>query len=210
MNETKWLACTDKARMINFLCREPHHIATDRQFRLFACACVRRVWHRLENESDRHVIVVAENFADGLASAAAMETAAIEATSAAAWAAGNSAPGAASGTSFWAGSLDVTRGGASWNEVMPMQIGILRDIVSNPFRPRPAFSDDWRTPLALSIGTAIYQDRAETGELDEIGLLMLSDVLEDVGCTGEVLDHLRSPGPHVRGCWAIDLILGKE
>ena len=39
----------------------------------------------------------------------------------------------------------------------------------------------------------------------------LADALEDAGCTdGELLGHLRSPEPHVRGCWAVDLVLGKE
>jgi hypothetical protein len=39
---------------------------------------------------------------------------------------------------------------------------------------------------------------------------VLADALEDAGCTdAELLAHLRSPGPHVRGCWAIDLLLGR-
>jgi hypothetical protein len=39
----------------------------------------------------------------------------------------------------------------------------------------------------------------------------LADALEDAGCTdADILSHLRSPGPHVRGCWALDLLLGKE
>jgi hypothetical protein len=40
---------------------------------------------------------------------------------------------------------------------------------------------------------------------------LLADALEDAGCTdAELLGHLRSPGPHVRGCWAVDLVLGKS
>ena len=36
-------------------------------------------------------------------------------------------------------------------------------------------------------------------------------LLEDAGCTdSQILDHLRSPGPHVRGCWVVDLVLGKS
>ena len=38
---------------------------------------------------------------------------------------------------------------------------------------------------------------------------VLSDALEEVGASGDILAHLRSPGPHVRGCWAVDLVLGK-
>jgi hypothetical protein len=40
---------------------------------------------------------------------------------------------------------------------------------------------------------------------------VLADALEDAGCSDAgLLGHLRSPGPHVRGCWALDLVLGKE
>jgi hypothetical protein len=49
------------------------------------------------------------------------------------------------------------------------------------------------------------------GDLCKPGLSGLADALEDAGCTdAELLGHLRSPGPHVRGCWAVDLVLGKE
>jgi hypothetical protein len=41
-------------------------------------------------------------------------------------------------------------------------------------------------------------------------LPVLADALEEAGCTDQtILDHLRGPGPHVRGCWAVDLLLGK-
>jgi hypothetical protein len=49
------------------------------------------------------------------------------------------------------------------------------------------------------------------GTLDPARLTVLADALEDAGCTdADLLGHLRSPGPHVRGCWAVDLVLGKE
>jgi hypothetical protein len=42
-------------------------------------------------------------------------------------------------------------------------------------------------------------------------LAVLADALEDAGCTdAELLGHLRGPGPHVRGCWALDKVLGKS
>lgn len=50
-----------------------------------------------------------------------------------------------------------------------------------------------------------------SGHLDSARLAVLSDALEEAGCDdAEILSHLRSPGPHVRGCWALDLVLGKE
>ena len=48
------------------------------------------------------------------------------------------------------------------------------------------------------------------GELDPARLAVLADSLEDGGAPGELLAHLRADRPHVRGCWALDLILGKE
>jgi hypothetical protein len=40
---------------------------------------------------------------------------------------------------------------------------------------------------------------------------VLADALEEAGCdNADVLDHCRKPGEHVRGCWVIDHLLGKE
>jgi len=57
----------------------------------------------------------------------------------------------------------------------------------------------------LKLASAIYDDRAFDRLPD------LADGLEEAGCNSpEILTHCREPGPHVRGCWAVDLILGKE
>ena len=81
---------------------------------------------------------------------------------------------------------------------------LLRDIFSNPFRPITA-DPAWLTPTVQSIAAAIYQDRA----FDR--LLILADALEEAGCTdADVLLHCRRPGEHVRGCWVVDWVLGKE
>ena len=42
-------------------------------------------------------------------------------------------------------------------------------------------------------------------------MAILTDALMDAGCDDEeILGHCRGKGPHVRGCWAVDLLLGKE
>jgi hypothetical protein len=63
-----------------------------------------------------------------------------------------------------------------------------------------------------ALATAAYEERIlPAGTFDPHRLAILADALEDTGCTNEqILGHLRGPGPHVRGCWVIDLILGKE
>jgi hypothetical protein len=69
------------------------------------------------------------------------------------------------------------------------------------------------TPTAtLPLAQAAYDERIlPSGHLDNARLAVLSDALEEAGCTdADLLAHLRTPGPHVRGCWALDHILGKS
>ena len=88
---------------------------------------------------------------------------------------------------------------------------LLRDIIGNPFRP-VAIDPAWLTPNVVDIARTIYQDRElPSGVLNRVRLAILADALMDAGCdNSDILDHCRSSGPHVRGCWVIDLILGKE
>jgi hypothetical protein len=81
---------------------------------------------------------------------------------------------------------------------------LVRDIYGPyPFRAG-TFDSRWRTPNVMSISRSMYDER------DFAPTFVLADALEDAGCTdAALLGHLRSPGPHVRGCWAIDLILNK-
>jgi hypothetical protein len=80
--------------------------------------------------------------------------------------------------------------------------GYVRDIFGNPFRP-VAFSPEWRTDTALTLARQMYEAR-------EFGAMpILADALQDAGCDNpDILDHCRGPGPHVRGCWVVDLVLG--
>ncbi len=81
----------------------------------------------------------------------------------------------------------------------------LRDVVGiATFRP-VTFKAAWRTPAVVATAEGIYQDRA----FDRMPIL--ADALQDAGCdSADILGHCRSDGPHVRGCWVIDLLLGKE
>jgi hypothetical protein len=81
--------------------------------------------------------------------------------------------------------------------------GLLRDIFGNPFRP-VTLDPRWLTSSVLDLGRAIYDERA----IERMPIL--ADALMDAGCDNEeVLNHCRGDGPHVRGCWVVDLILGK-
>jgi hypothetical protein len=91
------------------------------------------------------------------------------------------------------------------------QADLLRCIFGNPFRPG-SFDRVWYSPTLRSISQAAYEERClPSDNLDGATLAVMADLLEDAGFTDEtILSHLRSPGPHVRGCWALDLILGKS
>jgi hypothetical protein len=94
------------------------------------------------------------------------------------------------------------------------QAGLFREMTGNPFRPAtadPAWLA-WRDGAVVKLAQAAYEERLlPAGELDPTRLAILADALEDGGCTdADILAHLRGPGPHVRGCWVIDLLLGKS
>ena len=89
-----------------------------------------------------------------------------------------------------------------------MQCSLLRDIFGNPFRPPPAMAFSWLSwndDTILKLAQAIYDDRV----FDRLPIL--ADALEEAGCTNaDILNHCRQPGEHVRGCWVVDLLLGKS
>ncbi len=84
---------------------------------------------------------------------------------------------------------------------------LLRCVFGNPFRPAtidPAWLT-WHDGLIVSMARQMYESR------DFIDMPILADALEEAGCTNQdFLGHCRSGGEHVRGCWVVDLLLGKE
>jgi hypothetical protein len=84
------------------------------------------------------------------------------------------------------------------------QCEVIRDIFGNPFRP-VSIEPSWLTSTVLALATSIYDSR------DFSPMPILADALQDAGCDNEdILTHCRQPGEHVRGCWVVDLILGKS
>jgi hypothetical protein len=85
-----------------------------------------------------------------------------------------------------------------------VQADRLRDILGNPFR-RSRFDARWRTEDVIGLARGIDAGQA----FDRLPLL--GDALMDAGCNDEIiLAHCRSAGPHVRGCWVVELALGTE
>jgi hypothetical protein len=89
----------------------------------------------------------------------------------------------------------------------PRQCMLLRDLFGSPFRPRPVLSPSW---LSWKDGAVVKLARGMYAERSFDRLPVLADALEEAGCTEHsLLAHCRSEGEHVRGCWVVDLLLGK-
>jgi hypothetical protein len=220
MTEAEWLACTDPLPMLEFLRGK----ASDRKLRLYAVACSRGLWHLMTNPRSQRAVEVAEQYADGEATwgdmaaaraavgaavGAAADTAAWAATWAAwvvAWADAWEAARRAARTAARAATWEAA-GAATWDAAL---VALLREVFGNPFRPvavDPAWLA-WRGGTVGRLAQAAYEERQlPSGHLDAARLAVLADALEDAGCQDdELLGHLRGAGPHVRGCWALDLV----
>jgi hypothetical protein len=198
VTEAEWLACDDLLEMLYFL-QYVYRKPCDRKLRLFACACC----PEFSDENARKALEVAERLADGLADgydcSAAIRALPIPEDF------NTSIPHEAS---LVMSCLDeaIGRGCAQLRDIADLRL--LRDVFGPlPFRSvvLDATRLTWKRGTVPRIADGIYDRKA----FDELPLL--ADALEDAGCTdAELLGHLRGPGPHVSGCWALDLILGKE
>jgi anti-anti-sigma factor len=180
-----------------------------RKRRLFAVACGRRIGHLLANDVCRRALAVADAHADGGATNAELEDAHAEAVSvmaraaeqgrltapmgAAAEAANPYPAAAAKLAAAWAGEVDGPE----------PQLALVADVFGNPFRTAQ-FNPSW---LTAEVRRLAWQIDHET-DFDLMPALAAS--LTAAGCDdAELLAHCGELGGHVRGCWAIDVVLGK-
>jgi hypothetical protein len=215
MTEEEWLQSENSELLINYLLltHRPGFLK-GRSVRLFFCACCRRFWDTFCNDEVRTVIELAEAFADKsikcdeLVEKRRSLKAGVKLTNSHESPADFSAfslsdPGPV--RTHWLFFL--TRRAASRQgriDESARQADLLRDIFGNPFRP-VALDHRWLTSTVLDLATAIYAERAFER------LPILADALMDAGCDSEeVIAHCRSDGTHARGCWVVDLLLGKE
>jgi hypothetical protein len=228
MTEEEWLACSDPRPMLEFL----RDKASDRKLRLFACACCRRIWSFIVGDKGRRAVEAAEEYADQACSSERLKkewdaegvtavghaidgATAMNAEWGAAWAARNMVeavtdrnllillPPSSGDIRAWA-TARLERKQSSEHTVRTIQATHLRDIFGNPYRP-VTFDPSWRTLSVVRLAQTIYDERSFDKMPD------LGDALERSGCHNEaLLNHCREPGEHVRGCWVVDLALGKE
>jgi hypothetical protein len=188
-----------------------------RKLRLFACACCRRVWDLLPDRRSRRAVEVAERFADGQATdaeraaawsaATAVEPAEVYSADrriAAAAYARYVAAAATAGFANDAAAYAIADYAATPPEV---QCALLRDIFGNPFQPAPLDPRWllWGGGAVRELAQAIYDNR-RFGDLPG-----LAELLAQAGCNDpDLLGHCRWGKDHARGCWAVDLLLGRE
>jgi hypothetical protein len=192
MTETEWLARSDPRPMLRFV----SGTGSQRRARLFVAGCCRLDPSGSGRRHNRELLRTAERLADrptaggGTPRARARRAPAQH---------GVGAPdfGPRDAARLAAG---LSSGG---EDERTEQAGLVRCVFGNPFRPATA-DPSWLTSTVVSLAEGIYADRA----FDRLPIP--ADALQDAGCANDdVLDHCRGPGPHVRGCWVVDLVLGK-
>lgn len=235
MTEAEWQACDNPTEVLLFL-RGPDALReevvneifirrvevdapgliSNRRLRLAACACCRRLDHLLYDSRSHELIEVNEQFADGETGAEQLRLAhdgAHDAIGGLREGLHREAAVVVMGLREWLhvelfrAIGDVVRKELSESFVcteLATQCELIRCVAGNPFRP-VAFSPSWRSETAVALASAIYAERA----FDRLPIL--ADALEEAGCDhADVLSHCRGPGPHVRGCWVVDGVLGKS
>lgn len=229
MNDRAWRSCT---RLFEMLPLVADRIG-DRKRRLFAVACCRRLLHLISDDRSKRAVEVAERYSDGLASDEERlfaENNAVEAhidvresrfaaTPVVAWSRSGelitqAALMAISVGTFYGedaadyGRLALAASGVPWRrdeEEETAQCQLLREIVG-PLS-LPVVDPLWLSAndhAAVQLAKWIYESNAFHD------LPILADALEDAGCMDDViLDHCRNGEDHVRGCWVVDLVMGR-
>ena len=256
MTETEWLHCTDPQKMLESLRGK----ASDRQMRLFACACLRRIWRLLPDEVRRDAVHVFERVADGQATEQEFAKAKKAADNASGLAGNGVADCVGHSLGFFVDSIESERyqedalaslGGSVSNAAdavaseaamaierkaapelglgeslsatdyqLAQDVGkiakateevaqteVLRDIVGNPFCKVTVDAAwlTWNNRTVILLAQTIYDQQAFNH------FPILADALEDAGCINtDILNHCRQQREHVRGCWVVDLLLGKK
>jgi hypothetical protein len=218
MTEAEWQARKD----VDLMLYDVRARGGGRKLHLFACACCRQLSSLLTDARLHAMLDLAERCADGQANPSALVAAAR----------GCGSPGQSLGAPFWAAeavtglapsctgaapevsevaacaarALRDAAGEPSWSAARERQKGLLVDIYGSLFRTA-TFNPSWlrwNDGAVVKMVRAIY-DGHRFGDLP-----VLADALEEAGCDSpDILAHFRNGGEHARGCWLVDLLLGK-
>jgi hypothetical protein len=217
MTEAEWRACANPWVILQHL----GAAGTDRKLRLFICACCERSLLYSLLPDVRAAVAIAKQLADGNSNFA--DVVAARQTLAEIAREGDengmlvsaALSGALAPYPIQAGNAAIVADqvieslGQEWNEAAndqerAAQCRLVREIFAYPGRDMTA-PQRWRTGNVVALAEAIYEAQ------DYTRLPILADALEDAGCTDVgMLTHCREPGEHVRACWVVDFLLGKQ
>ncbi len=236
MTEQQWMECRKPEPMLKYALGK----SSDRKLRLYAVACIHQIPLKFADNLLQRAIQVAEQYVDGLATERELHIvhkAHEESMSGcfgklpylvkiagwnltwnkfiedrADWSSTENANAVAASRVLWSMS-NLSAGLVASDSSVEVPISIrstgiraelFRDLFGNPFRPI-TLNPTWLTPTVKQLAALIYEER----QFDKMPLL--GDALEEAGCDlEEVLQHCRGGGEHVRGCWVVDKVLGKE
>lgn len=226
MEEKEWLDCTKPTPMMNFMRRK----SSERKWRLFACGCCRLVWRKLPAICHR-LVESLEGYADKTIQSSDLIT--IFNRYSPHQVAISSLPGGDQaalavnvlGTEwkrtnvselqrcYW---IEFTARSVAeslakeitWDEARCLEADLLRDIFGPQAFRSIAIEHDlltWNNGTVRKLAQTIYAERCFQD------MPILGDALEESGCSNQdILNHCRKPGFHARGCWVVDLLLGKQ
>jgi hypothetical protein len=223
VTERQWHECGDPEKLLEHLKDK----ASDRKLRLFAVACCQHISRLIVEPASRPAVTAAEKLAEGETTEAKIwlvrdtadlaagdeqakgsyesRGAALFALDPVAYEAAKECAAAAVKAVFWSDDdmPEKTRANRQ-NAEQTAQVALVRDIFGNPFRS-VVLDRSWLTSDVLALARGIYKSRA----FDRMPIL--ADALQDGGCNNDdVLNHCRDATQlHVRGCWVVDLLLGK-
>jgi hypothetical protein len=239
MTEAEWLACADPKVMLEFLrgkvsdrklrlfavacCHHVWHLMPDDRCR-FAVEVAERFADGIVTEQELRVVADAafdsahdnsvatgvQSFDVGQGIYYAARTASYAANSDAYEAAVSSARTIYVASVGAAGNPDVNMAArmVASDAVYLYRRKLVNDIFGNPFRPPPTIDPAWLTwndGAIVKFAQEIYDQRAFERMAE------LAEMLEKAGCKDkDMLEHCRQGEAHVRGCWVVDLLLGKE
>jgi hypothetical protein len=218
MTEDEWLSSIGLFALLGYANTQ----GWTRKIRLYSCACCRVAERLAPNDWMRDVIARAERYADGGLADSTIVRYRREAEKQ--WVSVSSRTPLPPEAGIYLAIQDACRLNddghmmLSWRRLVSRPNSLqqtserdaeallrppFRDIFGNPFRA-VAFDPSWRSSTAVAVARQMYESR------DFTGMPVLADALQDAGCDNDdVLTHCRGDGVHVRGCWVVDLVLGK-
>lgn len=210
MDEQEWLSSKDPQAMLAFL--RDSGKANERKLRLFACACCRNIWPLVTDQRSRKAVAVAEQYADGAIDFVTLKGACEGPNKPRKLVRDLLLPEAwrvADFVAFHAAGMaaDCSPEGVAYMEERLTQCRLLKDVLGNPFRTSSIHPSRLKANhgRVRKLARQIYDDHSFE-RMPE-----LAQALHDASCDdAELLAHLRGPGPHAKGCFALDVLLGRE